>query len=173
MPRHLVLIGLSGSGKSIAGRLAAAELGAPFVDVDDELERMTGLSVAELFARNGEVWFRNEERARVALALAGPPSVVVPGGGWGANPENLAGARSTALIVYMMVDPATAALRLSAEQGTRPLLASASPEDALGRLLDARGPVYETAEARLETVGMTPRQVGRRLAALARSGGGW
>lgn len=171
--RHLLLIGLPGSGKSTAGRLAAAQLRAPFVDVDAELEQATGLTIAELFARHGETWFRREERERVTAALGEPPSVVAPGGGWGASLEILGGARSRALIVYMMVDPATAASRLSAEVATRPLLAGDDPEAAVARLLAARAGAYETAEARVDTVGSSPAEVARRLVALARLGGGW
>src|SRR5690606_22936826 len=86
MPRHLLLIGLPGAGKSTAGRLLAERLGTHCTDIDPMIERATGRSVAELFEEEGEESFRDREHLAVVQALALPPHVVAPGGGWAARP---------------------------------------------------------------------------------------
>ncbi len=83
------LLGLTGVGKSTVGRALAARLGRAFADLDDEIAREAGASIAELFAREGEAGFRRREAAAVARAAAGD-AVVAAGGGapcFGANRE--------------------------------------------------------------------------------------
>src|SRR5690606_25063213 len=109
MPRHVVLVGLPGAGKSTAGRLAAERLGAPFLDPDSLIVRRMQMPVARIFAEFGEARFRELEREAVEEALAGPPAVLVPGGGWAAQPGSLDAARGRALVIYLEVKPATAA----------------------------------------------------------------
>ena len=87
--RHLVLIGLPGAGKSTVGRLLAERLETHWTDIDPVIERATGLSIAELFAEEGEAAFRAREHQAVIEALLLPPHVVTPGGGWAAEPGNL------------------------------------------------------------------------------------
>lgn len=81
-PRHVVLCGLSGAGKSTVGPLLARRLGRPFVDVDRTVESDAGRTVREIFAQDGEPAFRARERAAAQRALAGPvPAVIALGGG--------------------------------------------------------------------------------------------
>jgi shikimate kinase len=170
--RHLLLVGLSGSGKSTAGRLAAERLGAPFVDIDQRIAGEHSLTITELFARHGEPWFRDRERELVAAVLAGPPAVVATGGGWAAAPGNLELARGKALTVYLVVSPAVAARRLD-RADDRPLLAGGERLGALSRLLAAREAAYGAADERVETDQMGVEAVAERIAELARLRGGW
>src|ERR1041384_5854692 len=87
--RHLVLVGLPGSGKSTVGRLVAKGLPAPLIDIDQLLVRQMGRPVRQIFGMIGEPGFRQMEREAVRAALAGPPSVIVPGGGWAAQPGEM------------------------------------------------------------------------------------
>jgi len=89
--RHVVLIGLPGSGKSTVGRLVAERLGAAFVDIDAIIERREGRPIALIFAEKGEAAFREMERKEMETTLAAEPAVIAPGGGWAAQ-----SARSTA-----------------------------------------------------------------------------
>ena len=77
---HVYLVGMPGSGKSTAGRALAEVLGLPFVDLDQEIERVAGSPVAEIFRDRGEPGFRSLERAALERAAAGPPAVVACGG---------------------------------------------------------------------------------------------
>lgn len=170
--RHLLLLGLPGSGKTTAGRLAAELLGAPFVDVDAEIERIEECAIARIFAERGEAAFRKLERAAVRRALEGPAAVVAPGGGWAAQAANLAAAMPRAFTVYLVATPEVAAARAASEQ-TRPLLTGADPVPRMRELLAAREVFYDRAEARVATDGRSPPDVAADLAALARSSAGW
>ncbi|MGD0484589.1 MAG: shikimate kinase, partial [Gemmatimonadales bacterium] len=80
--QHVLLVGLSGAGKTTVGRLVAAKLGAPFMDLDEEVARRAGRAIAAVFEEEGEAAFRAIEAACARDALAGPPAVVAAGGGF-------------------------------------------------------------------------------------------
>ena len=94
MKRHIVLVGLPGSGKTTVGRLVAEQLHAGFVDVDAIVERREGRPIALIFAEKGEAAFREMERKEMETALASEPAVIAPGGGWAAQPGAVAAARA-------------------------------------------------------------------------------
>jgi shikimate kinase len=170
MRRHLVLVGLPGAGKSTVGRIAAERLGCPFVDLDERIASRTGKPVAEIFATRGEPAFRELEREAMDLALAGEPSVIAPGGGWAAQPGNLAAAEPRAILVYLAVSPAAAAARL-ARSADRPLLAGGEHREMLDRLLVAREPFYRLASQEVDAEAGSPQFVAEGVVAAAlRSG---
>jgi shikimate kinase len=146
--RHLVLVGLPGSGKTTVGQHAARLLSAAFSDIDVLVSQATGKSIAALFADEGEVVFRRLERAAMAGALAAPPHVIAPGAGWAAQPGNLETAVG-ARIVYLQVTPEVAAGRLSGDT-SRPLLLGQDVPEALRELLIRREPWYQKAHATLD-----------------------
>ena len=98
---NLVLIGFMAVGKSKIGPMCARRLGYEFWDSDIEIERQTGCSVAELFAREGEAAFRERERQVVAELAARRGAVISTGGGTVLNPENAARLRETGLVVLL------------------------------------------------------------------------
>lgn len=79
--RNLVFIGLMGAGKSAIGRLTAQALGVPFVDSDHEIERVSRMTVSDLFATYGEEEFRALEARVLKRLLRSGPRVVSTGGG--------------------------------------------------------------------------------------------
>jgi shikimate kinase len=141
----IVLIGLSGSGKSSAGRHLAADLRLPFYDTDRMIELGAGCTVADLFSRHGEEHFRALEMAAIARACA-ERSVVATGGGAVLSAVNRAAMRAGNMVVWL--DPPLPLLvrRLAAEGSdeVRPLLAG----DLLTRLRhlrDQRAHLYAEA----------------------------
>jgi shikimate kinase len=153
------------------GRLAADALGAHVVDIDASIERRENRTVAELFAARGERWFRGAEKRETEGALTAAPGVIVPGGGWAAQPGTLAAAAERGMTVYLKTAPETAAQRVTAE--TRPLLAGADLEARMRQLLAQREAFYQQCEARVSTDQKTAEKVAGMVVELARCWGGW
>jgi shikimate kinase len=169
--KHVVLIGLPGAGKTTVGRLVAERLGSAFADLDRLVEQHTGRTIADIFTDEGETTFRLAEREMMEAALARPPSVIASGGGWAAEPGNLAAVSGRALTVHLACTAETADAR-TARTDERPLL-RADRRQTLARLLARRGPFYARADAEVPTDDRTPEAVATDVVALARSTGGW
>lgn len=162
--RHVVLVGLPGSGKTRVGRAAAERLGAPFVDLDEQIEAETGRSIGALFRERGEAAFRELERRAMALVLARPPMLIAAGGGWAAQPGAIESAREPAFIIYLRVAAATAAARVAGGP-ERPLLRG-DTGTLMAQLLAAREPRYLAADAIVDNEG-DPADATERVMALA------
>ena len=156
---QVVLVGLPGAGKSTVGKILADLLGWSYCDFDKEIEAEVGLTVAEIFAREGEARFRELE-ANLTKRLASQHQVVfAPGGGWITKPALLTLLADDAAVVWLRVQPETALARLRAPGVSRPLL---QVPDALGRLqslLAGREQYYERANVAFDTDEHTPREV--------------
>lgn len=169
---HLVLVGLPGAGKTTVGRIVAERLGIPFLDLDEEIERREGRSVAELFAQYGEPHFRERERALTAELARRERMVLAPGGGWAASPGAMALLRPGARIIYLRIRPETALARLGSTRATRPLLAGPDPLGELTRLLGEREPHYLGADHVVDVDVLDVEGVTVSVLRLA-EGGGW
>jgi len=171
--RHLLLVGLSGSGKSTVGRLVADGLGATLFDIDLLLVRQVGMPVSQMFGMLGEPEFRRMERDAVAAAWSAEgPSIIVPGAGWAAQPGQMEAAKARSLTFYLKCSPSVAARRL--EQGeVRPLLAGVSPEQRLSAQLKDREPFYRLADYEVAAGKLPAAQVAAEIMTLARRNGGW
>jgi shikimate kinase len=171
--RHLVLVGLPGSGKSTVGRIVAERLGAAFVDIDAVVSRRMQMPIARIFGEFGESRFRTLEREAMAATLAGEPSVITPGGGWASQPGALESARPQGFLVFLHAGVATAASRvLDGEE--RPLLTGENPQERMRRLLLEREPFYRRADAQVDNdPPRTPEQAAEEIVALARARAGW
>jgi len=171
--RHIVLVGLPGSGKTTVGELAAGRLGAPFVDLDRLIEHRAGRSVERIFAEQGEEGFRNlETEAGLAALLSGEPAVIAPGAGWFTDPARLGRTSELGYAIYLRTSPRIAAQRLGSHAG-RPLLKGFDLTLRLAQLLQQREAGYLQAPAAVSTDELSPAEVAAEVVALARSGGGW
>jgi shikimate kinase len=166
-PPHIVLVGLPGSGKSTVGPLLAEALGAPFVDIDHEIERSERMSVSDIFSTRGEGAFRVLETAMTKKLAAQSPHVIAAGGGWMADEANVTALRPPARIIHLKVSVPKAIERLGPGINRRPLLAGPAAGDRLRAIASARMPLYSRADAEIDTESLTPQQVassGLRLA---------
>lgn len=149
--RPIVLVGLMGSGKSTIGRRLAVRLALPFVDSDRAIEDAAGLSVAEIFERYGESYFRDGERRVIARLLEGAPKVIATGGGAFMNEITRALILEQATAIWLDADIEVLAARVSRRPGQRPLLHGKDPRVALGELAATRNPLYALAHVHIRS----------------------
>jgi len=143
--RHLACIGLMGSGKSTIGRLVAARLGWPFVDVDDVIEASTGSTVSQLWEQGGEDAYRPLERAVVVDVLGAFRRSVLatPGGVVLDRTASDAVEAPDVVAVYLRAEPSTLAERIARDSGhDRPLVGD-RPCEVMRAMFEARDDSYE------------------------------
>ena len=140
--RHLVLVGMMGSGKTTVGRAVARRTNRRFVDSDEQVEARTGRTVREIFERDGEQAFRTLEAEALAEALAGrEPAVIAAAGGVVLDAGNRALLQRAGRVVWLRARPSTLAHRVRPGDH-RPLL-SEDPRGVLERLDVERAHLYE------------------------------
>ncbi len=135
---------MMGAGKTAVGTAMARLLSVPFVDSDDEIERAANMTVAEIFARDGEAFFRARESEVLTRLLSGPPCILSTGGGAFLAPANRAVIADQGVAVWLKADLELLWNRVK-HKTTRPLLRTADPKATLTALLDQRAPVYAEA----------------------------
>lgn len=142
--KSIALVGLMGAGKSTVGRRLARRIGLPFADTDQEIEAAAGLSVAEIFERFGEDYFREGERRLIARLIDGPPKVIATGGGAFNEGTTRALLLAETVTIWLEADLATLAERVS-RRDTRPLLRDRDPGELLAELATERERWYALA----------------------------
>lgn len=155
--RHIFLYGPPGVGKSTLGRLLAERLSRPFIDLDAEIEAVSGQPIADLMKTRGEPFFRDLESAQLRAVISRPPAVIALGGGALLRPENRALAEACGRVILLWADEATLRERLAFQPHTRPLLA----EDLSGKLsalLARRAAHYESFEFRVANTSQQPEK---------------
>ena len=145
MKRSIVLIGMMGAGKSAVGAELGRRLGVSVRDTDTEIEQAAAATIPEIFARDGEAFFRARESEVLARVLRGAPAVVSTGGGAWMRPENRALIKAGGVSVWLDCKLSTLWNRVR-QKPTRPLLQTADPFGTLERLLAARAPAYALAD---------------------------
>ncbi|SIQ35838.1 shikimate kinase [Rhizobium sp. RU20A] len=143
--RNLVFVGLMGAGKSAIGRLVAQAMTIPFVDSDHEIERVSRMTITELFAAYGEAEFRQLETRVIKRLLRSGPRVVSTGGGAYINENTRRHIKKSGLSVWMNADLDVLWERVN-KRDTRPLLKTENPKQTLANLMDARYPIYAEAD---------------------------
>ena len=142
----IYLVGFMGSGKSTVARALARRLDWQPLDVDELIERREHQTIASLFSRRGETYFRAVEKAVLLEVVAARHAVVATGGGTFVDPENRAVINSDGLSVWLDVPLERLIARVPAD-GRRPLAAD-RPE--FERLYAARGHAYAFAHRRID-----------------------
>lgn len=165
MPERLVLVGMMGAGKTTVGRRLAERLGWEYLDSDEQVAEVTGRTVPEIFAADGEDAFRTVEARVLAAALGGPrPVVVSAAGGVVLSEANRSLLAASGTVVWLRCDPAVLAERVGAGEG-RPLLDD-DPPAVLARLATERRDLYaQLAAATVDVDDLTPAEVVDRILA--------
>ena len=143
--RNLVLVGLMGAGKSAIGKLVASELGIPFIDSDHEIERVSRMTVPELFEKYGEPEFRKLENRVIKRLLRTGPRVLSTGGGAFMNADTRASIKAAGVSLWLDAALETLWERVI-KRDNRPLLKTENPKQTLENLMIARYPTYALAD---------------------------
>ena len=147
--RSIVLVGMPGSGKSAVGRRLAARLDLTFVDADEEIERAAGKPIMDIFKDHGEAYFREGERKVIARLLGAGPQVLATGGGALMAAETRDNIRRSGISIWLKAELLVLMRRVS-KRNTRPLLEK-DPEGVMRQLMEARYPIYATADIVVES----------------------
>lgn len=143
--KTVVLVGMMGAGKTAIGKHVAQVLGVPFRDSDEAIVAAAQMSVAEIFERDGEAFFRDREAEVIARLLHGTPAILSVGGGAFLRADTRQRIHDDGVSVWLRADLDLLWSRVRAKN-TRPLLQTDDPLGTLSRLLDARTPYYAQAD---------------------------
>jgi shikimate kinase len=143
--RSVVLVGMMGAGKSTIGRRLSARLRLQFLDADAEIEAAAGMSIPDIFETHGEPHFRDGEARVIARLLDNGPAVIATGGGAFMREETRNRIRDKAVSIWLKAD-ADVIMRRVKRRADRPLLQTEDPAATVSRLLEAREPVYQSAD---------------------------
>jgi XRE family transcriptional regulator, aerobic/anaerobic benzoate catabolism transcriptional regulator len=168
--RRIALIGLRGGGKSTLGRLLAARLEVPFIELDREVERMSGASLSEIFDMFGQETFHRAEREALENVMRQHRAfVVATGGSIVTEPGTLELLLSSCFTVWLRAEPREHMTRVMEQGDMRPMAKNARAMDDLISILKSREPLYAKADAVLMTSGKTPQQNLDELMVLTRA----
>ncbi len=157
--RRIALIGLRGGGKSTLGRLLAARLGVPFIELDREVERLKGASLNEIFDMFGQETFRRAEREALEAVLAQHSHfIMATSGSIVTEPGTLERLLASCFTVWVRAEPDEHMRRVMAQGDMRPMANSGRAMDDLVSILKSREPLYAKAEAAISTSGKTPEE---------------
>ncbi|MEP1327769.1 shikimate kinase [Pseudophaeobacter sp.] len=145
LKKTIVMVGMMGAGKTAVGRALAARLKVPFLDSDHEIETAANMTIPEIFARDGEPFFRLKERQVIARLLTEECGVLSTGGGAFLAEENRETITRNGASVWLQADLDVLWNRVR-HRDTRPLLQTADPHATLADLYRARVPLYAKAD---------------------------
>lgn len=148
--KTVVLVGMMGAGKTAVGKELAVLLQAPFRDSDEEIVCAAKMTIAEIFARDGEPFFRAREAEVIGRLLRGAPSILSVGGGAFLNDATRAMIAELGVAVWLRADLDLLWQRVR-QKATRPLLRTPNPRATLAELLAAREPHYALADLTVST----------------------
>jgi shikimate kinase len=143
--KTVVMVGMMGAGKTAIGTALSRNLGVPLLDSDEEIVRAANRSIAEIFARDGEPFFRLKEAQVIARLLRGAACVLSTGGGAFMAEGNRTEIAAHGVSVWLRADLDLLWARVR-HKTTRPLLRTPNPRETLRQLYDARTPVYALAD---------------------------
>ena len=145
LKKTVVLVGMMGAGKSAVGAAVARALDVNLVDSDEEIARAANRTIAEIFERDGEAFFRVREAEVIARLLRGSPCILSTGGGAFVSAANRDLIHSIGLSVWLRADLELLWHRVR-HKATRPLLRAPNPRETLRRLYEARVADYAMAD---------------------------
>lgn len=143
--KSIVLVGLMGAGKSTVGKKLASMVELPFFDADNEIEKVSTMTIPELFEAYGEAEFRDLERRVIARMLESGPIVLATGGGAYMSELTREAIASEGISLWLKAELDVLMARVARKQN-RPLLRNDNPRGVMERLMVERHPIYSLAD---------------------------
>lgn len=145
LKKTVVMVGMMGAGKTAVGTGVARQLGVAFMDSDEEIVRAANRSIAEIFERDGEAFFRARETEVLSRLLRDTPCILSTGGGAFLSEANRTLIHEAGVSVWLRADLDLLWQRVR-HKTTRPLLRTSNPRETLRQLYEARVPFYQQAD---------------------------
>ena len=145
LKKTVVLVGMMGAGKTAVGKALAAMLDVPFLDSDAEIVKAANMDIAEIFARDGEAFFRDRETEVIDRLMDGGNGILSTGGGAFLAQRNRSLISRKGVSVWLNADLPLLWSRVK-HKDTRPLLRTENPFETLKAIYEQRAPVYAKAE---------------------------
>lgn len=162
--RRIALVGLRGAGKTTLGQRLAKDLGIPFVELDREIERASGMELSEIFAMHGQAIFRQLERQCLDAVIERFEDVIVAtGGSLVTEPATYERLLSAFYVAWLTAKPEEHMARVLAQGDLRPMADSPQAMDELRAILDSRKALYARADAVVDTSGLSEDEAAAAL----------
>ena len=162
--KNIVLTGFMGTGKTEVSKIIAERLKRQRLCLDDMIEWKVGKPIAEIFAQDGEEYFRKVESEIVAAAAKNKNVVIDAGGGAIINENNLKRLKETS-VVFCLTASADTILERTKHYTHRPLLNVKNPLSAIVNLLKKRQQYYNQADSTIDTANLTQEEVADKIIA--------
>ncbi len=162
MKKNLVLLGMMAVGKSTIARIVAKKLKIKFIDIDSIIQKNNSLTIAEIFERKGEKFFRREEEKEVLKHLKKDNSIIALGGGAFINKTIRKNILKTAKSLWMDLDIDIINDRVK-NNNKRPLLKKENNRDKLIQLYNKRRKIYELADHKIKCDKLSKIEIAKRI----------
>jgi len=162
---NIYLVGFMGTGKSAVGRLIAKKNKFQFIDLDELIELRQKRLISDIFAKDGEAYFRKVERQALRDVSCERHFVVACGGGIVIDPDNMNTMKNTGRVICLSAT-AEAILKRTSGCSHRPLLNVKDPKKQIELLLKLRAPYYAAADKVIDTTRLSLKQVADKITRL-------
>lgn len=167
MNRHIILIGMMGTGKSTVGGYLGNQLHRKVTDTDQRVEQILGTEIPQIFRGQGENYFRDWETRILKEILQDSPHIITTGGGVVLRKENVDWMKKKGWVVALDASVDELCQRLQGDK-SRPLL-QGNLKERIARIKRERRGSYDFADLKLDTTGETPEETGQRILKMWRS----
>ncbi|MDD5583941.1 MAG: shikimate kinase [Candidatus Omnitrophica bacterium] len=164
--KNIYLVGFMGTGKTTAGQIVAETLHKEFLETDERIEQEQGKKISEIFATQGQAYFRTLEKELLAAIASKTDRIVSCGGGLICDEDNIRIMRASGTIITLKASPKTIYERTK-KYTHRPLLNVKDPLSVITKLLAEREVFYSRAHFSVDTENIAPPQVAAAIIKIA------
>lgn len=159
--KNLVFLGMMGSGKSSIGNLISKKMHLPFIDIDIAIEEYSGMSISEIFEKNGENYFRNLEEKITLKSLKNKKNVISLGGGSFINQKIRTNILTNHISFWLDWDESVLLKRIRSNN-KRPLVLKSSDQD-IRLLIKKRTKIYSKAHFKINCDKLTKTEIVKKI----------